>query len=121
VSSSSWSSFAFAVVDPKKQKRRDRWTLVRSLDSGGVAYQVRRWTVPSPLQAACQPEISRKARNINRLSSCSKSVQFKFCLSAMQLEMLYADLLCDAQKQAGCLSANQQREIDAKNGGLLRL
>jgi hypothetical protein len=34
---------------------------------------------------------------------------------------VYADLLCDAQKQAGCLAANQQREIDAKNGGLLRL
>jgi hypothetical protein len=93
---------------------------VRSLDSGGVAYQARRWTVANPLQAACQPEISGKACDINWLSSCPKSVQFKFCLSAMQLEVLYADLLCDAQKRAVCLSASQRREIDAKNGALLR-
>jgi hypothetical protein len=43
-----------ASVRLKKQKRRDRWTLVRSLDSGGVAYQARPWTLVSPLQAACQ-------------------------------------------------------------------
>ena len=67
---------------PEKQKRRDRWTPVRSLDSGGVAYQARPWTLVTSLYKR------RANRTISRKACDNQSVELMLKICSIQILLI---------------------------------